>query len=1447
MMNRVQVFLVRFGVGVLTVATCLGVASQTLAEGRQKREQRPIDQFFEMIWPDPQRDIIQLTPPQGNGAGGGTAGVSAGMDMALGLQPNEPSVAVNPLNPLNVAVSGPASIRVSNDGGATFQPAVPYALPPMHNIAGNTVATFDSAGRLFVTFLSSPPGFGLDIVVSQLDPADGTTLGGYPVNVTASPGVNLPGGAQHLHDKPWIAADMNAASPFADRIYLLWTDFSLAVGGNVILTTYSTDQGLTWTPALMVSDSFAEGFVWPSNNYVANNGDLYIAYHSQPGFDNTANPDGVSGQMFVMRSIDGGVSFATKTKSFDAGLADTTYNVQTSGGAIPGFRGWMQPNVQPWVFADPIRNGRVYAISADDSDNNTTTAGNDPAQGGDGSDVYIAISENDGLTWGAPIRVDSGPLGTLQVFPSASIDRESGCLVINWYDNRAGLTNAGGFFLLDVYTTASTDGGMTFAPEQIINDVPFDPDTNAPIRFAGPPPTKRVGDYMHIAVVDCSAYAVWTGNTFSTPGVVNGQQIYFELSSVSCGAAAEVTPPAISCPADQTLECDQSTEPSVAGAGVANAADGCDEANIEIPLDEIALGGCPDSYTILRTWTATDANQSMSSCVQTIHVADTTAPVPTCPPVEITVECSDEMEVFSPSFADNCDMMVTTAPSSSTTPGTCAQESTIMQTVTATDNCENSSSCSRTVHVVDTGDPMITCPPNTSVSCEAPRTPTQTGSATATDLCDTSVTPTFSDVNSLTGCSGTGTIARTWRAEDDCGNVSTCVQTITVFDETDPMITCPANITRECGQSTAPAATGSATATDNCDTSVTPTSTDVNSLTGCDGTGTIARTWRAQDDCGNFTTCVQTITVQDTTGPTITCPANLNVQCGQSTAPAATGTATATDVCDASPTIGHSDSSSDGCGLTETITRTWTATDDCGRSNSCVQTITVVDTTLPTINCPADVVVTCETMDGVPVGDVQFIVSASDSCGLQSLTDNRPEGFYPPTCSSEDGGTIVTFVATDACNNVRACEVAVRVIGDACCPGRVETDTDLTLLPMNLDLRQDSVGPTKTKADFAIWNSNEVRFSGTHRCISCWDQTLFSLYGNVGNPGDPQNPNHFLLNILQTDKGKARIDGVDSTVCPESSAAPMLGLSIKEMKLNGSQTPSMRTAVPLVGAGDQEGRIQYDVIHEPGEASGPSFDGDSVVEGIVVVQGPSAEQHEDDGANSPGTAGILPEERASISNKGSLLVWQKVELRWNSFGELIQDSFITIANDNPGEVKVQFYFVQGDGPLDPVIVQGQLIERAHPGWNWVDNQITLTGDESAYWSVARGQPKGVSPFTILDPGPPAGRPDLDPFNPGGRILRGYVVGWAVNDAGREIRWNHLTGSAMILHYGNGTALDYESTAFRCLAGVAEGEEPDGNPGDLHLDGIEYSTAPNTLILDFFATPTEAFSHPDARE
>src|SRR5439155_23392711 len=128
---------------------------------------------------------------------------------------------------------------------------------------------------------------------------------------------------------------------------------------------------------------------------------------------------------------------------------------------------------------------------------------------GDNADVVISRSINNDASCTTSTIV-SGPSNSFQLFPNASIDR-FGNIVVSWYDNRRGLLNALGRYKVDIMATYSTDGGLTWAPEFMVSDPsnPFDPDPGAGNRFAGPPPTTRIGEYFGSDLFGGTAHIAW--------------------------------------------------------------------------------------------------------------------------------------------------------------------------------------------------------------------------------------------------------------------------------------------------------------------------------------------------------------------------------------------------------------------------------------------------------------------------------------------------------------------------------------------------------------------------------------------------------------------------------------------------------------------------------------------------------------------------------------------------------------------------------------------------------------------------------------------------------------------------------------------------------------------------------------------------------------------------
>ena len=203
-----------------------------------------------------------------------------------------------------------------------------------------------------------------------------------------------------------------------------------------------------------------------------------------------------------------------------------------------------------------------------------------------------------------------------------------------------------------------------------------------------------------------------------------------------------------------------------------------------------------------------------------------------------------------------------------------------------------------------------------------------------------------------------GAYLRTYTATDDCGNVSTAEQIITLVDDVAPVIEMEAaDETVECDGMGNMAAlnawldsNGGASATDNC--SNIEWSNDFEALSDdCGATGSVTVIFTATDDCDNASSTSATFTIEDTTAPDMTAASDETVQCdGMGNVEALNawlanyGGATASDVCGNVTWSSNYEGLSDDCGATGSATVTFTATDDCGNASS-TTTFTIEDTT----------------------------------------------------------------------------------------------------------------------------------------------------------------------------------------------------------------------------------------------------------------------------------------------------------------------------------------------------------------------------------------------------------------------------------------------------------------------------------------------------------------------
>ncbi len=301
--------------------------------------------------------------------------------------------------------------------------------------------------------------------------------------------------------------------------------------------------------------------------------------------------------------------------------------------------------------------------------------------------------------------------------------------------------------------------------------------------------------------------------------------------------------PTIQCPPNITLSCLQN-ENDLALTGQAIATDNCPDVSI-VYSDQFSGTTC--SGIITRTWTATDAAGAKVTCVQLIKKEDKVAPTISCPAF-ITINCEQQplpSLTGMPQIMDNCQQSITPTYTDNIIGTGCDRY--IQRVWSANDGCDNLATCTQNIYFNDDIAPSISIPEDISVSCSALPS---IGTPSGTDNCDVNLTFSFVE-NRVNGtCPHTYNLIRTWTATDDCGNSSSKSQTITITDNSIPVLVgVPLDITLTCN---APVPSNPfVSASDNCDGNVDVVFSEISSIAmgGCPKT--ITRTWTATDDCGN--------------------------------------------------------------------------------------------------------------------------------------------------------------------------------------------------------------------------------------------------------------------------------------------------------------------------------------------------------------------------------------------------------------------------------------------------------------------------------------------------------------------------------------------------------------------------------------------------------------------
>ncbi|MDG1160043.1 MAG: T9SS type A sorting domain-containing protein, partial [Flavobacteriales bacterium] len=243
----------------------------------------------------------------------------------------------------------------------------------------------------------------------------------------------------------------------------------------------------------------------------------------------------------------------------------------------------------------------------------------------------------------------------------------------------------------------------------------------------------------------------------------------------------DTTAPVLSLESDEvTIECDMAIElPQV------SAEDNCD-ADVTVVMDMEEIDGvCANERTVIYTWTATDNCGNTDVAVWTINVVDTTAPVFTSVPESNELSCEDAIPTVMATATDNCGEAVVSMEDM-IVDGDCPQSYTIVRTWTATDACGNTATASTEYYIYDDVAPVFdSMVSNVNVECadDVPATP-EVG---ATDNCGIATVSVSTELIEADDC-GNGFSIVTYTAIDECGNSAEMSYSITVQDNTAPIL-----------------------------------------------------------------------------------------------------------------------------------------------------------------------------------------------------------------------------------------------------------------------------------------------------------------------------------------------------------------------------------------------------------------------------------------------------------------------------------------------------------------------------------------------------------------------------------------------------------------------------------------------------------------------------------
>ncbi len=386
----------------------------------------------------------------------------------LGDAANEPSIAVNPLDPGNMVIGWRQFDNVSSNfrqaGWAfSFDKGESWTFPGVIEqgiFRSDPVLDTDAEGNFYYNSLTNDPDYFCKVFGS------GNGGAGWDTGTDAAGG-----------DKQWMVIDRSGEMGNG-HIYSFWSYyFSTCAPG---FFTRSTNSGSSYENCSLV-----DGNPYWGTMAVGNSGELYIAGTS-----------GIPDSLVVSKS------YSARDRESPV-MWDQSARVYF-GGNPTGWSGVNPGGLLGQVIIDVDRSdgpGRdnVYVLSSVYR-----------SSSGDPCDVMFARSEDGGLTWSPPVQVNDDQsvknyqwFGTMSVAPNGRIDAI-------WLDTRDAPAGSDSSAL---YYSFSTDQGKTWSVNEKLS-ASFD-------SHVGYPNQNKMGDYFDMESDNLGAHVAWA-NT------LNGEQdVYY--------------------------------------------------------------------------------------------------------------------------------------------------------------------------------------------------------------------------------------------------------------------------------------------------------------------------------------------------------------------------------------------------------------------------------------------------------------------------------------------------------------------------------------------------------------------------------------------------------------------------------------------------------------------------------------------------------------------------------------------------------------------------------------------------------------------------------------------------------------------------------------------------------------------------------------------------------